>query len=522
MKPQKKLQMDKTHNERAVEKIKAEISKDINKTILLAKVSGYGELFYYLHYLHSIRLLKTFNNIPESEQKITEVYVNQLTDAYKYIIQLLLKYSQKKFVSKDNNSNYIDSELVILINQIVLQINSKYETLSFISLFNDLEVSGERDRYMRIDMKNILSDERLNKFFHYSFRADKENDFHKADLKTKDNFLNHFKYEYELYSDLFELEFGMKLEDFIKLIDFILETITKQIKDNEHKFVHLENGNIDIQAYGTIMNFCFSLKVSKKIIIEMFGDNANNILERLIFKPNEFNENQLRFNLIARQPLIDLDNNLFVSPELLLDSLFINSHYSFLEAGNHKEEYKKRYASFFVDKIKEIALKYDYLEVTRELELYENRNQIGDIDLVLKNSKNHFLLIEAKNHAIPLDVYFHDFEATEKRLVYLQNEWEKKVQRRNDHLKINHANYNISSSFTYLIISKSTEILSHFSEFLVLTLEEFDFWLKQDDLNLSFEKIFEDIYKINETEFTDEQLEKINKDLNVGWTFRKE
>ena len=99
--------MNKTHHERAVEKIKAEISKDINKTVLLTKVSGYGELFYYLHYLHSIRLIKTFNDIPESEQKITEVYVNQLTDAYKYIIQLLLKNSQKKFVSKDNNSKIL-------------------------------------------------------------------------------------------------------------------------------------------------------------------------------------------------------------------------------------------------------------------------------------------------------------------------------------------------------------------------------------------------------------------------------
>ena len=456
------------------------------------------------------------------KEKTIEVYVNQLTDAYKYIIQLLLKYSKKKFVTINNDSGYIDSEIPLLINEIVFQINSKHETLSFISLFNDLKVSGERDRYLRIDMRNVLNDVRLMKFFHYGFRADKANNFARADLKTKENFLKHFKKEYELYSDLFELEFEIKLDSFISLMDFILETIKKQINDNKHKFAYLDNGNIDVHAYTTIINIGFSFEIPKQVVVDSFGENIQKILERLIFKPDEFDENQLRFNLIARKPLIDLGSSLLVSPELLLDSLFINSHYSFLEAGNHKEEYKKRYASFFVDKIKETALKHGYHEVTRELELYENNKQIGDIDLILKNSKNHFLLIEAKNHAIPLDVYFHDFEATEKRLNYLQNEWEKKVNRRNEHLLANHEKYNIPADFSYLIISKSVEILSHFSKFLVLTLDEFDYWLIQDDLNLSFENIFEDIYKFNQIELTEEQLEKMNKDLNMGWSFSKE
>ncbi|MNI37042.1 hypothetical protein D3C73_911150 [compost metagenome] len=86
----------------------------------------------------------------------------------------------------------------------------------------------------------------------------------------------------------------------------------------------------------------------------------------------------------------------------------------------------------------QIGQKNGYEEVDRELELYEGRNQIGDIGLVLKNNDDHFILIEAKNHALPLNVYFKDFEAVSTRLKYLQGDWEKKVNKRISQLSSKH------------------------------------------------------------------------------------
>ena len=54
------------------------------------------------------------------------------------------------------------------------------------------------------------------------------------------------------------------------------------------------------------------------------------------------------------------------------------------------------------------------------------KKTIGDIDLILKNNEGSHLLIEAKNHALPLAVYFKDSDKTLAHLEYLQNEWEKR------------------------------------------------------------------------------------------------
>lgn len=72
-----------TPKKRAISKTKLEISKDISQLIEMAKHCGYGELQYFLHYLHFSRLLPSFGNVPVSKQQVIGVYVRQLNDAYK-------------------------------------------------------------------------------------------------------------------------------------------------------------------------------------------------------------------------------------------------------------------------------------------------------------------------------------------------------------------------------------------------------------------------------------------------------
>ncbi|HEY5592011.1 MAG TPA: hypothetical protein VIK55_13460 [Paludibacter sp.] len=512
----------KNLKQQTIEKIKFEISESINMVIKLAKVGGLGDLLYFAHYLHCSRLVKVAGEVPEDRKDISDLYVRQLTDAYKYIIQLLFKHSSNEFLKNKIDNSLINVAIVNGLTELVLGINSKYEALSFLTIFEKMELLGERNQFIKIDLETVTKDDRLSKFLNYGERADRENYSVNETVRRKDDFLKHFTDEYEPYKDLFELEFEITLKDFVELIDFILDKIQSQIKNSLENVVFFENGRVDINAYKTIMNIGIALFLSKKMLFDKFGKNIKKIIEKLTFKKQEFDEQQLQYNLISRKPLLDFGDDFLISPELLLDSLFVNSHYSLLEAGNIKDVYKKRYSSLFLDKISKIAFKYGYIELTRELELYDGKKQIGDIDLVLKSSGNHILLVEAKNHNIPLDVYFHDFEATEKRLEYLRKEWETKVDRRFKHLQKNLPKYGLPETFSYIVISKSPEILSHFSKYLVLTPKEFEFWLNKNDVTLTFQGLHEEFNKINEKTYTMEQLQKMQTDLKTGWKFEME
>ncbi len=472
-----KVMIDLTQKERAINKVKTEINKNIAAIIEMAKHCGYGELLYYLAYLHFIRLIRKQDTTQEDEQVVLSLYARQATEALKYTIQIIVKYSAKCYIKNEMDGTSINESLVQSIIKSSIWLNSQYEMLFFFTMFNNLEVLGKRNQKIRIDMKKALDkDESLKRYLLYAARVEIRNNIQSDNLKIKDDFLTYFKKEYAAYSDLFQQTFGISIDTFIGIINWILDTISAQVKNNEKKFVFLENGNISAKAYGTIMYFGQSLLLEKKLLFNKFGKKIKKIITRLTYKPEEFDEQQLKYNLIARQPIINFDSHfLIISPEILLDSLFVNTHYSLLETGQSKEEYKKRYSKTFIDKISKKASKVGFLEVGRGLELYEDGDNIGDIDLILKNNNNnHFLLVEAKNHALPLDVYFHDFEATRKRLKELTEEWENKVDRRYKHLKANHSKYGIGDSFKYIIVSRSPEIISHFSQYLIVSLDEFE------------------------------------------------
>lgn len=504
-----------TNKERAIGKLNFEITKKTNQIIELAKLCGIGELFYFIHYIHAIRLLKLNSEIPESEKHIINAQSNQLNDAYKYLIQILAKHFTPKLIKSGKNQLYINDKLIHLLTEKTIEVNTNHENLTFITLFKEINVYGERDRYLRLDLETINNDPKVRKFYDYGLRVDRENDFHKSNLKTKEDFLKHFETEYKPYSNLFKKEFKIELKEFITLIDFLLTTITIQVEKNTKYFEKTDEELIDVQSYSTIMNFSRSLIVDKKIMHDKFGLKFKFIIDKLTFKPNQFDEKELKYNLIARQPIIDFGNNLLISPEILIDSLFVNSHYSLLENSESREAYKSKYSSEFINTILNVFKKYGYVEVNRELDLFQGKNPIGDLDIVVKNNENHFFIIEAKNHTLPLDVYFHDFDSTDKRLQLLTSEWEKKVLKRNNHLEKMYSKYGISSNFKYIIVSNDPEILSHFSNFLVLTLRELDFYLGQKDLKISFEDIFKELYKMDKPKFTVKQIEQLSPGLKM-------
>jgi hypothetical protein len=510
------------NKKKALDKAQSEIDKNIKMIEDLSKICGLGELVFFFHYLHFVRILHKSGNVPEKDKAMVQIYQLHIDDAYKYLIQCLFKNCIKDFIKLDGKLA-INGEITKALTNSALHVNKLYESLTFFTLFPDLEVSGERNQNIKIDLEKVTKDDKRMKFMLYGTRVDIDNNSKKSNPKAKDDFFTHFRNEYSEYQDLFEIEFGISLERFLEVLKYLLEYIDNKIKEREADFITLPDGKIDIQDYRTIMLFTNCLFVPITDLNRKFGGDEAKLIETLSFKPEAFDIKQLRFNLLARQPLFRIKNHLLISPEILLDSMFINSHYSLLESVNVKEEYKKRYSDKFVSRLKEIASKYGYEEHSRELELYEGSNQIGDLDIVLWNKENdHYLLIEAKNHALPLDVYFHDFEATEKRLEYLINAWEKKVERRYKHIQKHHNNYSIGEYSDYIIVSRYPEILSHFSSFIVLNENEFELWIDKHFEIKNNNEILEKIYEFGKTNLSEEQLNIIGNDLMSGWRFEKE
>ncbi|MBI3519039.1 MAG: hypothetical protein HY062_06740 [Bacteroidetes bacterium] len=106
-----------------------------------------------------------------------------------------------------------------------------------------------------------------------------------------------------------------------------------------------------------MLAFIPSFLFTENDIRERFGDKYNSIINLMTFDKAKYNEQELRFHLLTRSPFIKIMDGYLISPELILDSLITNIHYSLLESFVVKEDYKARQATFFIDKLAEIARK---------------------------------------------------------------------------------------------------------------------------------------------------------------------
>lgn len=464
--------------ERALRKLKSEISKDINFLINLAKQSTAMEVQSFVCLLHLIRTMKTHpEELTELNPQLIKIHCLLLQETIKYLIQICLKFGMKGYsFDRGSKTPSFNHDLVDCLVSNGKLLNAKYENLSLLSLF-DIKVFGKDDRYIKIDPNSVNSNQELKTIYEYFLRIENNNLLKNLMIIQKEHFVKMFEEEYKNYDDLFAIEFNIKLDIFINFYNYLLDETRNKIEKLINKFPHLPNGNVDIRNTEFMKMYSKTCYMRMDEIIKKFSRGINPVIERLTFNPDNFDEKELRYHQIARQPIIKpLDNqSLLISPELLLDSLFINTHYSLLEASPRVgEEYKKRYSNVFLDKIIKISKKAGYEEVARNKELFEGKNSIGDLDLILKDHNNNFLIIEGKNHSLPLKIYFKDIFATKKHLDDLTNNWEHKVIRRFQHIQTKHSDYNIGSSFKYIIVSRFPEIISHYSNLLILSIDEFE------------------------------------------------
>jgi hypothetical protein len=507
-------------NQIAKEKLSNEIEKDITKLIQFAKQCSLTELMHFIYWLHWTRNIHEFPNVEKKDIPKTKVITSTIEESIKFIISLIIKHGSKTIEFDADKYPILNTDLVkVMLFQGNL-INSKYESNVFIELF-DVEVSGPRNRYIKIDTTKKETEEATKNFFEYFLRIDLDNHSTKINSKSKYELLSNFENEYAKYGDLFLKEMGITVKQYVVFINSLLTQITDCLESKVDKMAKLKNGNIDVQNSKTFYLFMECLLDEKSKLIAKFGVEYENVIDRLTFDTNLFDESQLRFHLLTRKPIINIEDNIFLSPELLLDSLFTNTHYSLIESKEIKDEYIARKSDGFLDKIVTMANKKGYKEITRELELYEGKNQIGDVDLVMKNDQGHFLLIEAKDHALPLDVYFKDLKKTKAHLKYLKNKWESKVLKRQEHLKEKHSEYSISSDYEYIIVSLHPEIISHYSDLMILSLQEFNVWIEEYESLDTFAELYKEHYTNRVSKFSEEDIEELRKENIILARFAK-
>ena len=122
-----------------------------------------------------------------------------------------------------------------------------------------------------------------------------------------------------------------------------------------------------------------------------------------------------------------------------------------------------------------------------------------------------YLLVEAKNHALPLDVLFRSHTHTEKHLERTRG-WEKKVKSRLEFLARRGVEVGITGSYKYVIVSLHPEILSHASEILVLSIDEFDLWMAAGCEPENFEDFYQRHYQPSTSPMSEEEMLELHRE----------
>lgn len=487
--------------ETVLNKVTQQIEKNIKNMKELCKNSNFGELAYCLYYVHTSRTLKH-----RDIEQFTNMSVDRFDDVLKHTISCLFKYSD---ISTIPISYTIDIDKAILITKISNHLHNLHEYSPFFELSDNIEITGTNKKQIKVDLSEL--DPIKQKTFEYTAR------FQKAISQSKNkpllhvDLLNEFATRYAQYDFISNEIFGLSIEEIKIKLNELLNIYIEQIKNSEKNMPTLENGNIDMQSIETLREVIKSYIIDEQTILNIFGKKGMKFIRQFTFKKSDFKSHELNYHYILRKPFLKIKNKYIVVPELLLDSLLTNVHYTLLENKTHSEKHKKIMSDIFVDEISTIGQAHSFNHFKSNLELYQGKSKLGDIDLILRNDEyNYDILIEAKNHTVPLSVYFGDHQQISYRLKELQKDWETKVDKRYKHLLENYEKYGINKKFRYLIISRYPEILSHYSDYLVLSTHEFDFYLQNNAKHTRFNDIYYDLY--GEETWNDQDAETFMKE----------
>lgn len=146
-----------------LKKINQEILKNINKLINTTSDSSIGELYYFISTLHFVRIQSFLKNIDGGKL----IQVHQAEDNIKYAIPLIFKHAKKKIISKEMTTELVNGNLIQYIFNTIKIINEKFEGITFIQLFNDIQTEGENNRFVKIYLDEMNSNQEIKMITEY-------------------------------------------------------------------------------------------------------------------------------------------------------------------------------------------------------------------------------------------------------------------------------------------------------------------------------------------------------------------
>lgn len=509
-----------TSAEEIKRRIDDDIVRNVGRVVEISKHQGLGEMLLVFHWFHCTRSLLEPNDDPEQRlPRHHQILINTLADAFKYIIQMIYKYGKKGFVKSVKTGLLMNNDAVSNLIQTTNKLNSTYELSSLIQFFPNATLQ-EDNATVRVELSALDKDSLLQKLFTYCARIEQDNEQESAKVQGYRAWFERFIDAYGDKRELFKDSMGVDLDSFVTCLSGILGLVQERLKTEIALLPSMQEGTIDVQAYGNILKICRAFLVRMQDVKDKFGNVADKVVSGLTLEKDAIDDNQLMYFQVSRRPILRYGDTLLVSPELILDSLFVNTHYSILENESAKDEYKASDSDAFLNKIVAVSNKFGYTESKRNIDLFDGKTLIGDIDLVLLDAKGNGLFVEAKNHSLPNDVFFHRLEPLKKHLVNLQETWEKKVKRRQEFIRVNHVKYGLPASHKYIVISKRPEVISHFSTVLVLSLDEFERCLASCGVDHTFDEIHTLLYQ--ETEGSFDGMQSVLEELNPGVRFAKD
>lgn len=496
---------DEDHRVRAIAQLRLCLANEIDLSVQIAKVCGLWEILGLCYIARIGRIGRSQHEEGRGPGHASLAEMQLRDEACKYALSLVAKHGDwRTKKSAINSVSKCDFERVMLIEKMARKVNARFDSEKLLNVAN-VRVAGDRGQYCEVRLDEI-EDPRRRMHLDFGLRIEHSTMSKKSRLHSGEEIVEHLRQDYADVADLFEAEFGITLEAYCNGMLGLIKLMHARAKIQWKNVAVDENGYVDYEARKTFAAFAEAMYFTDSQLSAALRPEFVNYMKRHSFDGKRLSDEEIRFHYITRRPFLIGKGFAILNQELIFDSLFDNAHFTLLESAEAKDRYKARRSVQFVDEIVQLAAAAGYAEVARDVDLIKGKQKLGDIDVVLSNAETgHTLLVEAKNHALPLPVYFGSPEALDAH-VTRTHEWEQKVQRRIDHLRGDSPSFSPLGQWDYVIVSNMPEPLAHVSKLLILSVEEFASWIGQGMRTYVFADFYRDFYKPDQATMSEDEM----------------
>ncbi|MBF9848084.1 hypothetical protein I4P56_19960 [Enterobacter hormaechei] len=492
--------------EKKISELQNEIDNEIARAARLARKCNLWDLRFFIYLLRLNRISMLSNKNETTQPSNLLLHMND--DALKYAIQLTAKYANWHDAASVNQSmNNYDSTRAQRLMEATRKINGLFDHAMLLNVSEiENECNEDGNQEWKLSDRKEHPDRALERDFGLRIEEwamwGKDNTINIPELICK------LLQKYGRLHEIFEAGHNIALDDYCVGLVCLCAAITRRLKSQFDE--PDSDALIDQWSIATISNITRLMIFTDSELEMEFDDVFIKYLHNNSYDATQLSDSELRFHYISRKPFLRGNGFMILSPELVFDSIMDNCHYTLLENNASKNAYQAEYGRQFVNEVAQSAEKNGYVVKGRDIYLGSPRKSIGDIDLVLENPQTgHTLFIECKNHKLPLDVQFRTTGKVKKH-IELTLKWEKKVQKRIDHLKGPSPDYTVEGTWDYVVVSFMPQPLSHQSELLIMSIREFELWLSNTPRARNFPELFKQIYETNIMRFSNADIDNFN------------